>query len=263
MANSKVILNEETLIDLTSDTVTSSAFQTGYTATSANGEKITGTIRKNYTKEIIEKTISVRYENSTVGAVGSFAFFSCPSLIGVSMPNCSVLHEYAFANCSRLENIYFQNVTDIGSSAFSACSYLTSAIFPKAVFIGQSAFDGCRSMSYASFPLLTNVSFTTFRFCVMLHSLVLPAVSVINGNAFMSCLRLTDLYLLSNSVVQLTTSTIFSSTPIGGYSDTAGQYGSVYVRASLLTDYRTAENWSYISSRIVGLTDSQISDLQT
>ena len=43
MAFSKVVLNDVTLMDVTSDTVESSNLLTGYTATSANGEKIVGT----------------------------------------------------------------------------------------------------------------------------------------------------------------------------------------------------------------------------
>jgi hypothetical protein len=45
----------------------------------------------------------------------------------------------------------------------------------------------------------------------------------------------------------------FTSTPIGGYSAVAGQYGSVFVPASLLTAFQTATNWSSIASRIVGV----------
>lgn len=44
MANvNKVMYGTEVLIDLTSDTVTASALQAGYTAHSKSGEKITGT----------------------------------------------------------------------------------------------------------------------------------------------------------------------------------------------------------------------------
>jgi hypothetical protein len=46
---------------------------------------------------------------------------------------------------------------------------------------------------------------------------------------------------------------VFDSTPIGGYSTSAGQYGSVYVPASLYNDFIVAENWSSISSRIVSV----------
>ena len=43
MANSKVILGDEVLIDLTGDTITEDKLLKGYTAHGANGEEITGT----------------------------------------------------------------------------------------------------------------------------------------------------------------------------------------------------------------------------
>ena len=59
------------------------------------------------------------------------------------------------------------------------------------------------------------------------------------------------LYLTGSSLCKLSNSNAFSSTPIGGYSASAGTYGSIYVPASLLTSYQTATNWAYFSSRFV------------
>lgn len=44
MAISKVILNDQTLMDVTSDTVTAATLQSGETATASSGEKITGSL---------------------------------------------------------------------------------------------------------------------------------------------------------------------------------------------------------------------------
>jgi hypothetical protein len=59
---------------------------------------------------------------------------------------------------------------------------------------------------------------------------------------------------MGSSVCKLSHSNAFTSTPIGGYSASAGTYGSIYVPASLLTAYKTATNWTYFSSRFVGVT---------
>ena len=56
MAFSKVVLNDVTLMDVTSDTVESSNLLTGYTATSANGEKIVGTATGGSTPSLQTKT---------------------------------------------------------------------------------------------------------------------------------------------------------------------------------------------------------------
>ncbi len=47
MATNKVVLGDETLIDLTADTVTASTLSNGITAHSASGEFITGTLSGN------------------------------------------------------------------------------------------------------------------------------------------------------------------------------------------------------------------------
>lgn len=44
MANSKIIYNGNTLIDLTSDTVTANTLLNGYTAHKKDGTKVTGTV---------------------------------------------------------------------------------------------------------------------------------------------------------------------------------------------------------------------------
>ena len=58
---------------------------------------------------------------------------------------------------------------------------------------------------------------------------------------------------MSPSVASLARSNAFSSTPIAGYSASTGQVGSIYVPASLLASYQAATNWTYFSSRFVGV----------
>ena len=92
-----------------------------------------------------------------------------------------------------------------------------------------------------------------FRYCQDLISVSLPKCSSINAIAFGQCVRLAEIRLMSESVAALESSNAFGSTPIAGYSTVAGQYGSIYVPASLLTAYQAATNWTYFSSRFVGV----------
>ena len=78
--------------------------------------------------------------------------------------------------------------------------------------------------------------------------------SIINDLAFTSCYNLISLNLTNVSSVPILSGTsVFNSTPIGGYSASAGQFGSIYVPASLYNDFLVAENWSNVSSRIVSV----------
>jgi hypothetical protein len=66
-------------------------------------------------------------------------------------------------------------------------------------------------------------------------------------------MMLTELYLTDVSSVPNLKTSVFINTPINGYSATAGQYGSVYVPASLYESFLTANHWSSIASRIVSV----------
>lgn len=122
-------------------------------------------------------------------------------------------------------------VTSIGKYAFYDCTSLTTASFPKVTSIGRYAFYDCNSLTTANFPVATSIGSSAFGYCYKLKSL----------------------YLTGSSLCNLSNSNAFYSTPIGGYSKSAGTYGSIYVPASLLTSYQTATNWTYFSSRFVGI----------
>ena len=102
----------------------------------------------------------------------------------------------------------------------------------------------------------SNISFVgdfAFAYLSALTTASFPACTTIETWAFSKCTNLISLYLTGSSVVSLAASTVFSSTPIGGYSAEAETFGSVYVPSSLLTSYKAATNWSIISSRFVGI----------
>jgi hypothetical protein len=163
--------------------------------------------------------------------VGSSAFFYCSSLTTASFPAATAIGNGAFYNCSRLTTISFPKVTNIDNSVFEYCSKLTTASFPVATTIGNSAFRNCYSLTIASFPLVTTIGTSTFS----------------------NCYNLKSLYLTGSSICALANSNAFAATPIGGYTLSAGTYGSIYVPTSLLTSYKTATNWTYFSSRFVGI----------
>lgn len=120
----------------------------------------------------------------------------------------------------------------IGSYAFGYCSSLAEANFPNAKSIGNYAFVYCSRLAEANFPNATSIGSYAFGSCYHLIRIDISLVS---------------------SVPRLVASNAFSSTPIGGYSISAGQYGSIFVPASLYEAFQTASNWSYFSSRMVSV----------
>jgi spore maturation protein SpmB len=78
-----------------------------------------------------------------------------------------------------------------------------------------------------------------------------PNLRYISGGAFTLCTKLVSLYLLGSNMVTLTSSA-FVSTPLMQYSYT-GDYGSIYVPASLYSSYIKAAYWSAMSARFVSV----------
>ena len=138
--------------------------------------------------------------------------------------------------------------------AFYMCRLLQSVNLPMASYIGGAAFYYCDSLQSVKSPKISYIDDNAFNACALLKSIDLPNVSYIKGGAFRGCYNLLSLYLGSTSVCSLGATNAFSSTPIGGYTtSTGGIYGSIYVPASLYSDYINATNWTVFSSRFVSI----------
>ena len=137
----------------------------------------------------------------------------------------------------------------IGEEAFQACYSLTTASFPAVTYIGTYAFADCSSLTSVSFPAVTYISAYAFRACSSLTTVSFPALTSIGNYAFQSCRTLMSLYLTNSSVATLDSSSTFVGTPMSS-SIYTGTFGSIYVPASLIADYKVASNWSYYSDRI-------------
>ena len=185
--------------------------------------------------------------------INTCAFQSCYKLTTANFPVATKIYRSVFYNCYKLTTANFPVATSVGSDAFYNCSSLATVSFPVATSIGSYAFYNCSSLATVYFPSVIKISSAAFYNCYQLATASFPAVTSIMGSVFNRCYNLKSLYLTGSSVCALTISGAFSSTPIGGYSTSAGTYGSIYVPTSLLTSYQTATNWAYFSSRFVGI----------
>ena len=202
--------------------------------------------------ELVNRTIS-SYTNNNVTSIGTYAFGHYTSLTTISFPKCTTIGYSAFTNCTELITISFPECTTIYSRAFRSCTSLTTVSFPKCTSIHSAAFEDCQNLTAVSFPKCTMISAYAFENCQSLTTLSFPKCTKISSATFSGCVRLKSLYLTNSAVATLSHSNAFSSTPIGGYSTTAGTFGSIYVPASLLASYKAATNWTYFSTRFVGV----------
>ena len=183
--------------------------------------------------------------------IGGSAFKSCPNLTTVSFPQVTTISSWAFNYCYKLTSSSFPKTTTIGEYAFYYCSSLTTASFPNVITIDNNAFQNCSKLTTISFPQAITIGREAFYSCSTLTTASFPKATTIGSGAFRYCYNLKALYLTGSSVCALANSSTFASTPIGGYSASAGAYGSIYVPGSLINTYRAATNWTYFSSRFV------------
>lgn len=187
--------------------------------------------------------------NDKVKYVGYRAFRSCYNLSLISLPNCEYIEGPAFEMCSSLQTVNMPKCSNIGYYAFYNCKSLSQVSFPECVTIERNAFFDCSSLTQVSFPECINIGNDAFGYCSSLTQVSFPKCTSIGDNAFYSCSLLTSLYLNQvTSVPTLNNSNAFDSSPLS-----AGGNGTIYVPSSLVTAFKAAENWSYVSDRIVGI----------
>ena len=192
----------------------------------------------------------------TLSIVGGTMFGSCQNLSFASFPEASIISGYAFASCSQLVSVYIPKANIIRTSAFYGCSKLSEINFPLVTSIETSAFGYCPSLVSVNIPEVTTLSSYAFNYCSYLSTISLPKISLFNGYAFNKCTRLVALHLENvSSVPVLSSPYVFSSTPLFNYSTIAGQWGSIFVPASLYASFQTAANWSSasIQARLVSV----------
>lgn len=261
--------------DITFDSIVSTVGASAFTSTTvkhASGSRVTSLYANAFSWCGSLQTVSFPYCthismsafyscNSLISAdfpscnhIGMYAFAFCGNLSSISFPRCGSINANAFYNCVNLLSADFPFCTDISQYAFQDCHKLLSVSFPECVHISEFAFFRCSSLTTVEFPKCSLIRGSAFLSCINLSEAVFQTCTQINSYAFSSCTRLISLRLTGSSVVTLSNSNAFSSTPIAGYTvDTDGALGSIYVPSSLLTNYQTADNWSFFSDRFVGI----------
>ena len=188
-------------------------------------------------------------------------FMNCKSLVEVSLPELVSIGASTFYACTSLTYIGLPRLTSMSSYCFAYCSALSEVSFPMLTnVVGQQTFANCSALKSIYLPALSTSFSVSYMFssCSNLSLVSLPKATGISGSAaFRSCYRLVSLFLLGSSVCALgsTVANIFPSTPVSTYSTVAGRWASIFVPSSLLTNYKTATNWTTISSKIFAYED--------
>lgn len=178
-----------------------------------------------------------------------FASTCITTLSTTNLPNITYIPSNAFAKCSSLLTVDLPNITTISSGAFANCSKVTSISIPNCTTIEDYAFNSCTELTSIT-VLNDSLTLCEFCYCSSLSYVAAPNCTYIANSVFYSCPALGILDFTGvQSIPQLTSTNAFVITPISG-SSYLGRFGSIYVPASLYSDWITTTNWTVYSSRI-------------
>lgn len=202
-----------------------------------------------------------------VNTIGSRAFVACSNFDVWDFPKGEyIASSVASGNTHAPTSVYFggQGVTaQIGAYAFYNCGNLKTFDFPYVRYIYSSALMATGVQSVRFYSLYSIYSYVFAR-CEDLSVAFLSGGNTngqlsIGGYAFASCPALESVYWLCSSLGYVGAD-IFFRTPMTD-SSYIGHFGSIYVKASMLSAFQTATNAVRYSSRFVGLTDEEIAAL--
>ena len=153
----------------------------------------------------------------------SYLSVTTSDITGVSLPECRYIDNEAFAYFSTLKQVNLPECRYIYDFAFDNCGSLSQISLPECKYIGEVAFQHC-SLKQVSLPKCSYIGNGAFLGCINLMSITIGYSSVCNMNV-------TDIDAFEGTYIELGT-------------------GSIYVPASLVEAYKSAENWSKYSSKI-------------
>lgn len=236
MAINKVTLGENTLIDLSGDTVSADKLAEGYTAHDKTGNAIVGTMESSVvTKPYIEytltadgkyyKTINISGDGATPAFTGMIGNYSSATDIVIS--GITNIPDSFMDNLSLIENLIIgDGVENIGKQAFTVsngvpnCNSITFSDSVKK--IGQTVFDGWKNFDKR----------VKFVFGANLEELQ-------NGS-----------FSFSNQIFDFRKATkvpVLTGSP--NYSPTTRRYCTFIIPDALYDEWRAATNWAHMATK--------------
>lgn len=201
-------------------------------------------------KQLMQGTFSNNiYDVSFFSFIPSYLFCYTPIKECTAL-NCTQVEEGAFYHCELLSKINLPNCINVGNSAFECCYKLEDISLPYCINISSYGFAACSNLTEVSFPDCQTIANYAFNGCIQLSQITLPNCSYIKDDAFGGCFNLMSFYLLNSSVVSISEYTFYMT---GIDTSQQGNYASIYVPVSLLTQYQSASRWTSYSERLVGI----------
>ena len=179
-----------------------------------------------------------------VATLARNAFSGCYYMTSITLPeSLTGIGEYAFNGCSGLTSLTIPaGVTSIGQSAFSSCTGLTSIEVPGSVTsLANAVFSSCTGLTSITLSEgLTSIGESAFYYCTGLTSLTIPStVTSLGYRAFQYCTGLTEFKCLPVTPPSAGSAMFYQASEC-----------PIYVPATSVEAYQTADNWKAYAARI-------------
>lgn len=288
MPINKVVYGNNTLIDLTNDSVSADKMLVGAIAHDKSGETINGTIptyngdfeggsRDGITyDDIANASISGEVILNTT-SISAYAFANNTGITSLIAPNVTTISTYAFYSMPNLENIYLPKCQTISTNCFRGVK-IVSLSLPECTSIGSSSFTTPAKLTTLELPKCQTIGGSAFAQS-LITSLILPECKTIGNSALSNCKKITfadlgkctslERYALRNNslletvILRSETICVCALNVLDG-TKIAKATGYIYVPKSLLSDedttkdYRQATNWTRFSKQFRALEDYTI-----
>lgn len=250
MAINKVVIDGETKLDLTSDTITADQVAEGVVFHDKTGESLTGT-RGPTVDELLEGTITklkigastiadgalmqnrtieeITFVEGKLTSIGDNTFGGMQALKAITLPDGLVsIGVNAFANCLFLTSLAVpDSVTSIGGGFAMMCTSITSVVFPKNLTtLPETTCNYLSALTSITFPEnLESIGMMSFQNEDNLESVVFPdSLKTIGSSSFSGCPKLSSVTFSSSlssiessfSTCALTSVTFRGATPPSG-----------------------------------------------
>lgn len=210
---------------------------------------------------VIPSSVIYDGETYTVTRLGKRAFYKCPNLTSVEIPNSvTEVEGWMFFGCSNLHSVKLPNsLKRIGDSMFDECSSLASINIPESVEdIGEQAFRDCSSLSCISIPnSVKYIESAAFMGCTELKSVnISNSVKLIGDLAFKNCSKLTSVAIGEGMATladqafwgcnKLESVTVLATTPpeFEWSNEAFSYYGTLHVKKGCKEAYSNAPYWN-------------------
>ena len=235
------------------------------------GMKNTDLSNKNFYSMVSHNNSITKFKNTFITGAGNNLLSKCSNLTLADLPNLESAGDSLLDTCSALTSANLHNLKRAGMNLLDGCTNLTSVDLTSLESTGNSVLGYSNTLTSVDLPNLTSVGNGLLKSCSALTSVSLPNLTTAGTQLLSSCTSLTAVgfpnlksvggTFLSNSPklqsIYLRSATMCT---LGG-STTLPSSVSIYVPASLIDSYKTADNWKKYASNFKPLTGRMPTDV--